>query len=312
MRTNPTTPTQHPHAHPATTPTTTTTGADSTPGTDQPTTDTRGVRVAVWALLRTLIGSLALGVVTAGAIALLIGNPHDRVTATAADRAGSEPRVATSPQVRPVAFTTALTASAGLSRTGPVPVSASVAGLVSHQERGGCARTDLDSDSDDQPGLMVQAGPLGVAVGLDDSPRGGCDRSDWSGRAESSSSHDTAKHCGERARDCAQDCTCRDNGPNWAPSGWNDSWGNAPARRSTYPNSYKPGYGPGYGYGVPNGARSGYGPGYPNGYGPPSRYYGPGYPPAADPGATGSCHYYNPGDTGNLPHGGVVCTPTGQ
>jgi hypothetical protein len=287
------------------------------PGVDQPLRDTLGVRIAVGALLRALIGSLALGVVMAAAIALLIGGPHVNVAASTVDATGSQ-QPAASPAVRPVAFSIPFTGSAA---TAP-PAMEALAGLGHPSQHSGCVLPEFDSDStrdsdDGQPGVIVQAGPQGVAVGLDSARRGGCDRSDWSGRAESSSSHHSSKRCDQRARDCSGDCVCRDQGPNGALSGWNGGAG-PPAQRSTYPNnySYSPGYGSGYAPGY------GYGPaGYPNSNGPTGSYYGPGnpnynagpgYPPPAYPGDSGNCRYYNPGDTNSLPRGGVVCTPTGQ
>jgi hypothetical protein len=285
------------------------------PVADQPLTDTLGVRVAVGALLRALIGSLALGVVMAAAMALLIGSPHAHATASVNGTGGQQP-VATS-AVRPVAFSIPLNRS---TVTSP-PAMAALAGLGHSPEHGGCSLAELDNDrardSDDgQPGVIVQAGPLGVAVGLDPARRGECDRSDWIGRAESSSSHHSSKQCDQQARDCSGDCVCHDQSPSGAPSGWN-GWAGPPAQRSTYPNNYNyspgygPGYAPGYGYGpagYPNSRPSGgyYGPGYPN------YNAGPGYPPPAYPGGSGNCRYYNPGETNSLPRGGVVCTPTGQ
>jgi hypothetical protein len=282
------------------------------PVADQPLTDTLGVRVAVGALLRALIGSLALGVVMAAAMALLIGSPHVHATASVNGTGGQQP-VATS-VLRPVAFSIPLNRS---TVTSP-PETAALAGLGHSPERGGCALAELDNDrafdSDDgQPGVIVQAGPLGVAVGADSARRGECDRSDWIGRVESSSSYHSSKQCDQRARDCSGDCVCRDQGPSGAPSGWN-GWAGPPAQRSTYPNnySYGPGYTPGYGYGRA---------GYPNSNGPTGGYYGPGYPnynagpgypPPTYPGGSGNCRYYNPGETNSLPRGGVVCTPTGQ
>jgi hypothetical protein len=311
MDTTPTSPAQtRPHTHSA---------ADviTPPVADQPLTDTLGVRVTVGALLRALIGSLALGVVMAAAIALLIGSPHAHAAASAMDGTGAQ-QPATSSAVQPVAFSIPLTGSAAT----PPPAGAALTGLGHSQEHGRCALAELDNDlardsDDDQHGVIVQAGPLGVAVGVDSARQGECDRSDWSGHAESSSSHHSGKQCDQRARDCSGDCVCRDQGPNGAPSNWN-GWAGPPAQRSTYPNnySYSPGYGPGYAPGY------GYGPaGYPNSNGPAGGYYGPGYPsynaapgypPPAYPGRSGNCRYYNPGETNSLPRGGVVCTPTGR
>lgn len=283
------------------------------PTADQPLTDTLGVRVGVGALLRALVGSFALGVVMTAAIALFSGGSHTYAAASAVDGTGGQQSAAL-PAVRTVAFSIPLTGSAVASP----PAMAALAGGGHSQEHGGCALAELDNDraldsDDDQPGVIVQAGPLGVAVGLDPARRGECDRSDWTGRAESSSSHHSSKQCDQRARECSGDCVCRGQGPSGAPSGWN-GWAGPPAQRSTYPNnySYGPGYAPGYGYGPA---------GYPNSNGPAGGYYGPGYPnynpapgypPPTYPGGSGNCRYYNPGETNGLPRGGVVCTPTSQ